>query len=64
MILVAAMERAGSTDKAAVRDEIEKTSGFIGTGGVVTMSPEDHLGLDPRSFRMLEIRDGGWTLVN
>ena len=27
----AAVERAGSTDKAKVRDEIEKTSGFAGT---------------------------------
>ena len=28
----AAVQRAGSTDKAKVRDEIEKTSGFTGTG--------------------------------
>ena len=63
MILVAAMKRAGSADKAKVRDEIEKTKGFIGTGGVVTMSPKDHLGLDLSAFRMLEIKNGDWTLV-
>ena len=63
MIAVAAIERAGSTDKARVRDEIEKTKGFVGTGGVVNMSPEDHLGLDLSAFRMLEIKDGNWTLV-
>jgi branched-chain amino acid transport system substrate-binding protein len=64
MILVEAMKRAGGADKAKVRDEIEKTKGFIGTGGVVNMSPTDHLGLDLTAFRMLEIKNGDWTLVN
>lgn len=59
-----AMERAGSTDKAKVRDEIEKTKGFVGTGGVFSMSPEDHLGLGLDAFKMLEIRDGDWTIVD
>jgi branched-chain amino acid transport system substrate-binding protein len=63
-ILVEAMKRAQSADKAKVRDEIEKTNGFIGTGGVVNMSPKDHLGLDLTSFRMLEIKNGDWVLVN
>ncbi|MGB7101253.1 MAG: ABC transporter substrate-binding protein [Xanthobacteraceae bacterium] len=64
MILVQAMQRAHSTDKAKVRDEIEKTHGFVGTGGTVNMSPTDHLGLDLTSFRMLEIKNGDWVLVN
>lgn len=63
-IAVAAMVRAGSTDKEAVRAEIEKTSGYIGTGGVVNMSEKDHLGLDLSAFKMLEIKDGDWTIVN
>lgn len=63
MILVAAMTRAKSADKAKVRDEIEKTKGFIGTGGAVTMSATDHLGLDLTAFRMLEIKNGDWTLA-
>ncbi len=63
MMLKQAIERAGSTDPAAIRDELEKTSGFIGTAGVVNMSPEDHLGLDLSAFKMLEIRDGDWTIV-
>jgi branched-chain amino acid transport system substrate-binding protein len=63
MILVEAMQRAKSTDKGKVRDEIEKTKGFMGTGGVVNMSPTDHMGLDLSAFRMLEIRNGDWTLV-
>ncbi len=63
MILVEAAKRAKSWDKAKVRDEIEKTKNFIGTGGVVTMSAKDHLGLDLSAFRMLEIKNGDWTLV-
>jgi branched-chain amino acid transport system substrate-binding protein len=63
MILVEAMKRAGGADKAKVRDEIEKTKNFMGTGGVVNMSPADHLGLDLTAFRMLEIKNGDWTLV-
>jgi branched-chain amino acid transport system substrate-binding protein len=63
MIFVEAAKRAGSFDKAKVREEIEKTKNFIGTGGVVNMSPRDHLGLDLSAFRMLEIKGGDWTLV-
>jgi branched-chain amino acid transport system substrate-binding protein len=63
MILVQAMARAKSADKAKVRDEIEKTKGYIGTGGIVNMSPTDHLGLDLSAFHMLEIQGGDWTLV-
>ena len=63
MILVGAMQRAKSADKAKVRDEIEKTKGYIGTGGIVNMSPTDHMGLDLTAFHMLEIKGGDWTLV-
>jgi len=63
MILVDAMQRAKSADKAKVRDEIEKTKGYIGTGGIVNMSSTDHLGLDLSAFHMLEIKGGDWTLV-
>ena len=62
-MLVGAIERAGSTDPAAIRAEIEKTSGFMGTAGEVNMSADDHLGLDLTAFRMLEIKGGDWTIV-
>jgi len=64
MILTRAAQRAGSFDKARVRDEIERTTGYVGTGGKVNMSPADHLGLDLSAFRMLEIKNGDWTLVS
>ncbi len=63
MIAVEAIKRAKSTDKAAVRDAIEATKGYVGTGGVVNMSPTDHMGLDLSAFRMLEIKNGDWTLT-
>ena len=63
MILTEAAKRANSFDPAKVRDEIEKTEDFVGTGGVVNMSPTDHLGLDQSAFRMLEIKDGDWALA-
>lgn len=64
MIAVDAFKRAGSTDKAKVRDAIEATKGYIGTGGKVNMSATDHMGLDLSAFRMLEIKNGDWALVN
>jgi branched-chain amino acid transport system substrate-binding protein len=63
MILVGAMQRAKGADKAKVRDEIENTKGFIGTGGVVNMTPTDHMGLDLSAFRMLEVKNGDWALA-
>jgi branched-chain amino acid transport system substrate-binding protein len=64
MIAVDAFKRAGSTDKAKVRDAIEATKGYIGTGGKVNMSSTDHMGLDLSAFRMLEIKNGDWALIN
>jgi branched-chain amino acid transport system substrate-binding protein len=63
MLAVDAIKRAGSTDKAKVRDAIEATKGFVGTGGLVNMSPTDHMGLDLAAFKMLEIKGGDWTLA-
>lgn len=62
-ILVNAAGRAKSLKAADLRDAIETTSGLVGTTGTVTMSAKDHLGLDLGSFRMLEIRNGGWTIA-
>ena len=63
MILVEAAKRAGGFDSGKLRDEIERTKTYVGTGGVVTMSPSDHLGLDLSAFRLLEIKDGDWIMI-
>lgn len=63
MLAVDAIKRAGSTDKAKVRDALEATKGFVGTSGTFTMSPTDHMGLDLSAFRMLEVKGGDWSIV-
>ncbi|MGZ5204607.1 MAG: ABC transporter substrate-binding protein [Caldimonas sp.] len=63
MLTVDALKRAGSTDRAKLRDALEATRGYVGTGGVVNMSAADHLGLDLTAFQMLEVRKGTWTVV-
>ena len=63
MLVVDAIKRAGSTDKAKVRDALESTKGYVGTGGVVNMSPSDHMGLGLSAFLMLEVKNGNWTMV-
>ncbi|WP_054302349.1 ABC transporter substrate-binding protein [Gemmobacter sp. LW-1] len=62
MILKGALEKAGA-EPAAIRDAIEGTTGYVGTGGIVNMTAEDHLGLDLTAFKMLEIKNGDWTIV-
>jgi branched-chain amino acid transport system substrate-binding protein len=63
MIAVEALKKAGSTDKAKVRDAIESVRGLMGTAGTFNYSASDHVGLDVSGFRMLEIRKGDWTLA-
>jgi len=61
MLIVDAIKRAGSTDKAAVRDALEQTKGYMGTAGEVNFSADDHLGLTLDAFRMLEIKNRDWS---
>lgn len=58
-----AIKRAGSADKAKVRDEIEKTKKFVGLDGVFSMSATDHMGLGPDAFKLTEIKAGEWKLL-
>jgi branched-chain amino acid transport system substrate-binding protein len=62
-LAVDAIKRVNSTDKAKIRDALEATKGYVGTAGVVNMSPSDHMGLDLSAFRMLEVKKGDWRLV-
>ena len=63
-LALAAVARAGGTDKGKVRDEIEKTRDFVGTTGIFTMSPTDHMGLSAASFHMTAIHGGSWVLLD
>ena len=63
MLAVEAMKKAGSSDKAKVRDALESVRGWMGTAGVFNLSAQDHMGLDLSAFRMLEVRKGDWVEV-
>jgi len=56
-IIKQAIEKAGVVDKEKIRDEIEKTKGFVGTGGIFNYSPEDHTGLNKDAFEMLTVKN-------
>ncbi|CAA7611390.1 putative ABC transporter, branched-chain amino acid-binding protein [Candidatus Terasakiella magnetica] len=62
-MVVEAIKKAGGTDKEKVRAALEQTTGFIGVSGIYNMSESDHMGLGAQSFRMVEIRNGGFTEV-
>lgn len=64
MMAMDAFKRAGTTDKAKVRDAIEQTKDFVATTGIYTYSPTDHMGLGLESFKMVEIKNGDWVLVD
>jgi branched-chain amino acid transport system substrate-binding protein len=61
-ILIHALEVAGA-DRAAIRDAIENTKGFVGTGGVFNFSPTDHNGLTEDAFEMLTVKNGQFAIL-
>lgn len=61
-IVLAALEKAGP-DKAKVRDEIEKTTNFVGISGVFNMTPTNHNGLALDSMVMVTVEKGKWVLA-
>lgn len=63
-LIVEAMRRLpeGFTP-ADLRDEIEKTNGFVGIAGTFTFSAEDHNGLKAEDLVMYQIKDGAWMLA-
>ncbi len=64
MLIKEAIEMGGSAEPADIRDNLEKIRGFVGTGGIFNMSPEDHNGLDETSFVMAVIEDQDWKIVS
>ena len=65
MVVIALGKIPGGLDTAAarqaVRDQIEQIHNYVGISGVFTMSPTDHLGMQPGSLAMIKIVDGKWT---
>ncbi|SPQ01416.1 Putative ABC transporter [Candidatus Sulfobium mesophilum] len=65
VILEKAIEKAGSTDKEAVRSAIESLKNVVGTGGVFSFSPQDHNGIhiDSFSFEMITVKKGKFEIL-
>lgn len=61
-LLVNAIEKAGS-DRVAIREQLEKTQGFVGISGVFNMSAQDHNGLKEDSAVLVKIEQGKWKLI-
>ncbi|MFC5768888.1 ABC transporter substrate-binding protein [Thauera sinica] len=65
LVAVDAIKRAGSVDRQALRDAIEKTAGLAGVTGEYNYSPTNHGGYVPQSkLRMAEIRNGKFVLID
>jgi branched-chain amino acid transport system substrate-binding protein len=62
-LIVKAIETAGSDKPGAIRDALEKITGFPGVGGVFNMSPTDHNGLSAQDFVMVVVKNGDWKIV-
>lgn len=57
MILVTALKKVGTNDRAKARAAIE-TLTFVGTGGTFNFSPSDHSGLKIDAFEMMTVKGG------
>ena len=61
-LLTGALKGSGG-DKAKIRQALEDTRGHIGATGEFSFSAEDHNGLSPSAFVMVEIKNGTWKLI-
>jgi branched-chain amino acid transport system substrate-binding protein len=62
LIVTEALKKAGTTDRAKVRDAIEGLHGLVGTAGIFNFSATDHTGLDLNAFEMLTVKNGKFTI--
>jgi len=63
-LVMEAIKMGGSAKPGDIRDNLEKISGFAGTSGVYTYSPDNHNGLDESAFIMVTIENGTWKVLN
>ena len=62
MLIKNAVEN-GADSTGAIRDQLEKTSGFAGIGGNFSYSAQDHAGLGKDAFVLVEIKNKDWVIV-
>jgi branched-chain amino acid transport system substrate-binding protein len=63
LVVVEAIRKAGSTERAQVRDAIEKLKDLPGTAGVFNYSAQDHNGLGMDAFEMLTVKNGRFAIA-
>jgi len=59
-ILIQAINTAGSSSRAAIRDALEKTR-FVGLNSVYVYTPTDHDGQTGEGYVPIEIKDGKYS---
>ncbi len=55
--------KKGATNRASLRNNIEKTKNFVGITGIFNYSKNDHAGLNPSDFAIVKIENGNWKLI-
>ncbi len=61
--LLAAALPGTDGDKQKIRDALEKLKGHVGVSGTFNFSPQEHNGLGPDAFVMVQIQKGTWKLL-
>lgn len=62
-LLVAAIEKAGSTEPAAIQTALDATQGFVMPDGTYNYSATDHDGLVADDMIMVKIQGGTWVIA-
>ncbi|MBC7190692.1 ABC transporter substrate-binding protein [Candidatus Aerophobetes bacterium] len=61
-LVINALEETGPRPEA-MRENIEYTKQFVGTGGIFNFSPEDHNGLTEEAFELLVVKGGRFVVL-
>ena len=61
-LIIAALREVGP-DREKIRNYIENTKNFVGTGGIFNFSPEDHSGLTKDAFEMLIVKNEKFVVL-
>lgn len=61
--ILATALKGSNGDKNKIREALEATQNHVGATGAFNFSAQDHNGLSPDAFVMVEIRNGTWQLI-
>lgn len=56
--------KARGADRISIRDGLEAQKNYVGTAGVVNMTPTDHCGLTADAFAMITVKDQQFRLAD